>query len=74
MKKNDLVSFKEKYEGEWLLLDDVETDDIQQPVKGVLLAHSKSKAEIYEKLLQVRPKQFAIEYAGEIPKDYVVMF
>ncbi len=66
---------RKKYQGEWLLLGNVEADEIQRPIAGVLLAHSNRKADIYEKLLETQEEdKIAIEYAGEIPKDYVAMF
>jgi len=38
-----------------------------------VLAHSKDKDEIYQKLLQIRPKEFSIEYTGEVPEDLAVV-
>lgn len=75
MKKEDMDSLRKRYEGEWLLLSDVEIDEIQRPIKGILIAHSKRKADIYNRLLETAEEdRIAIEYAGDIPKDYVVMF
>lgn len=42
-------------------------------VEGEVLAHSKDKNEIYQKLLQIRPKEFSIEYTGVIPEDIAVV-
>ena len=38
-----------------------------------MLAHSKDKDEIHQKLLQIRPKEFSIEYTGEVPEDLAVV-
>jgi len=74
MEKESVDSLRKRYEGEWLLLGDVEIDEMQRPIRGTFITHSKRKADIYERLLKVKTERFAIEYAGEIPKDYVVMF
>jgi hypothetical protein len=74
MRQESIESLRKRYRGEWLLIGNVELDEMQRPIKGVLLAHSKRKAEIYSKLLKIKTDRFAIEYAGKIPKDYAVMF
>jgi len=42
-------------------------------VEGEVLAHSKDKEEVYKKLLQIRPKEFSVEYTGVIPEDLAVV-
>ncbi|MEW6482680.1 MAG: hypothetical protein AB1397_06775 [bacterium] len=75
MEQESIEDLRKRYWGEWLLLGEVETDDLQKPTKGILIAHSNRKADIYEKLLETKEEdKIAIEYAGEIPKDYVAMF
>ncbi|MEW6097549.1 MAG: hypothetical protein AB1567_13720 [bacterium] len=32
--------------GEWLLLGDVEIDELQSPIKGSLISHSRRKIEL----------------------------
>lgn len=72
--KIELISkVKKRYPKEWLLLTNVTADELTQPVKGKLVAHSKNRDEIYARLKRVRGK-IAIEYAGDIPKDLVVVF
>ena len=67
-------SLKRRYPKEWLLLTNVVADELTRPIKGKLVAHSKSRDDIYERLAHVRAKSFCIEYTGEIPKDLVVIF
>jgi hypothetical protein len=68
-----LATLKRRYPKEWLLLSHVVADEQTRPIKGVLVTHSKNRDEIYDRLSKVRGG-FAIEYAGEIPKDLVVIF
>ncbi|MEW6104461.1 MAG: hypothetical protein AB1630_11725 [bacterium] len=50
MEQERIEDLRKRYWGEWLLLGEVEVDDLQRPIKGILIAHSKRKADIYEKL------------------------
>jgi len=64
---------KEKFDGEWVLIECIEVDDSFQVVEGEVLYHDPDKDKVYRKLLELRPKRYAIEYVGEIPKDLAVM-
>ena len=44
-------------------------DENFNPLEGEVLAHSKDKDEIYQKLLIIKPKEFSIEFTGEVPED-----
>lgn len=61
-------AIKKKYKNEWVLVDVVEEDKLNRTTKGRVLAHSKSREDIYDKMLKL-PKGFnvAIFYTGEIP-------
>ena len=69
----EIAKLKQRYPNEWLLLTNVVADEQTRPIKGKLMAHSKNRDEIYDRLSQLRGG-FAIEYTGEIPKDLVVIF
>ena len=64
---------KEKFDGEWVLIECIEVDDSFQVVEGEVLYHDPDKDKVYRKLLKLRPKRYAIEYVGEIPEDLAVM-
>ncbi|MBI5181540.1 MAG: hypothetical protein HZA06_01355 [Nitrospirae bacterium] len=63
----------EQYKDEWVLIDVKVTDDDFMVKEGDVIAHSKDKEEIYKKLLEIRPKNFSIEYTGKIPEDLAVV-
>jgi hypothetical protein len=69
-----IAKLKRRYPKEWLLLGSVVADKLTRPVKGKLLAHSKNRDDIYERLPRRRGGNFCITYTGEIPKDLVVIF
>lgn len=64
-----ISKLKRRYPKEWLLLTNVTTDELTHPIKGKLVAHSKNRDEIYERLSKMRGRSFCIEYTGEIPKN-----
>ena len=62
-----------KYKDEWVLLEVKKVDKNLQIREGLVLSHGKDKNEIYNQLLQRRPKKFSIEYTGKIPDDLAVV-
>ena len=69
-----LSGLKRRYPKEWLLLTNVVADELTRPIKGKLVAHSKNRDDIYDRLARIRAKSVSIEYTGKIPKDLVVVF
>ena len=69
-----LLALKRRYPKEWLLLTNVVADELTRPIKGRLVAHSKNRDDIYDRLARVRAGSVSIEYTGKIPKDLVVVF
>lgn len=63
----------EKFKNEWVLVDVKKVDENFNLKDGKMLAHSKSKEDIYTKLLEIKPKNFSIEYTGKIPEDLTVV-
>ena len=69
-----LSALKRRYPKEWLLLTNVVADELTRPIKGKLVAHSKNRDDIYDRLAHIRAKSVSIEYTGRVPKDLVVVF
>lgn len=67
------ADIKNKYKNQWVLIEVEKVDENFNSLEGEVLAHSKDKDEIYQKLLQIRPEEFSIEYTGEIPEDLAVV-
>jgi hypothetical protein len=69
----DYGQMKWAFKDQWVLIEVDKVDEGFNVVEGKVLAHSKDKDEVYKKLLQVRPKEFSIEYTGVIPEDLAVV-
>jgi hypothetical protein len=67
------TDIKKKFENQWVLIEVKNVDESFNVLEGEVLAHSKDKDEIYQKLLKIRPKEFSIEYTGEVPEDLAVV-
>ena len=67
------ADIKKSYKNQWVLIEVDKVDDSFNLLEGEVLTHSKDKNEIYQKLLQIRPKEFSIEYTGEVPEDLAVV-
>ena len=72
-----ILSIKEltqEFKDEWVLIEVIEEDEIDQPKKVKVIAVSKNRDEIYEKQKEIKG-DIAILYTGEIPqKGYAVAF
>ena len=64
---------KRAFRDQWVLIEVGKVDQRLNIVEGQVLAHSKDKDEVYKKLLEIRPKEFSIEYTGVIPEDLAVV-
>ena len=69
-----IEEIKEKYRNQWVLVEVLEEDELQRPVKVKLITHSKTRDEIYEALREYKGYTYHF-YTGRIPKEgYVVAF
>ena len=67
------IDIKKNFRNQWVLIEVKKVDESFKVLEGEVLAHSKDKDEIYQKLLKIRPKEFSIEYTGEVPEDLAVV-
>jgi hypothetical protein len=73
---NDVLTtaeIKTRFQSEWVLLEDPQTNDALEVQSGRVRWHSTDRDEVYRKAVELRPKRFAILYTGQIPKDVVVV-
>jgi hypothetical protein len=61
------------FDSEWVLVDEPETNEQLEVLKGKVLHHSKDRDEVYRKAVNLRPKRSAILYTGSIPEGTVVV-
>lgn len=69
------MSFKEieeRFDHNWILLEDPNTTESLELKTGKVLWHSKDRDEVYRKARELQPKHSAILYIGQ-PTDEVAI-
>ncbi len=70
-----IEKIKKKYKNEWVLLEVLEENELNQPTNGKIIAHSKNRDDIYDALKGTKGKHTYQFWTGEIPeKGYAVAF
>jgi len=64
-----LMEIHEKFNSEWILVEDPETTESLEVTKGKVLWHSKDRDEVYRKARELAPRSSAILYTGTIPQE-----
>lgn len=64
---------EERFDSEWVLVENPQTDEHLRVLRGEVICHSKSRDEVDRVLLRRRPRSAAMLYTGEIPDDAVVV-
>jgi hypothetical protein len=67
------AQMRKKHISEWLLIENPETNDLLEIVRGKVLLHSKDRDEVYRKAASLHPKRFATLYTGTITKDAAIV-
>ena len=70
-----IEEIRERYKGEWVLIEYTELDEELNVIEGEVIAHSPDREEIDRAMQRLPWKSVAIEYFGEIPEqeDLVVI-
>jgi hypothetical protein len=62
-----------RFVGEWILVEDPETNEWLEVLRGRVICHSKDRDVIDRELLARRPKHSAVLYTGTIPPDMAIV-
>jgi len=63
---------EEKFDNEWILVEDPEFNQNNEVVRGKVLWHSKNRDEMYAKAMELRPKRSASLYTGPVPDEIFI--
>ncbi len=63
-----VAEIKSKYDSEWVLIEDPQTNEALEVQSGKVLYHSKDRDEFDRSVLEFHPKRFAVLYTGKPPK------
>lgn len=68
-----LAQIEARFESEWILIEDPQTNDDLQVQGGKVCWHSKDRDEVYRKAVELHPKRCAVVYTGEFPDDTAIV-
>ena len=73
---DELMTFAEmqsRFDFEWILVKDPEVDEHFRVVRGEVVAHSKDRDEVYQKMVELRLKSSATLYTGTLPANTAIV-
>ena len=62
-----------RFEDEWVLIEDPQTNEALEVLRGKVLYHGKDRDEVYRHAVARRPKRSAILYTGQMPADTAIV-
>ena len=65
---NEILTMEEierKFDGEWVLIEDVETDEQLEILRGKVTYHGKDKNELHQRAMESKNKHFASLFIGK---------
>jgi hypothetical protein len=68
-----IAEIESRFPSEWVLVDDPETNDDLEVLKGKVLCHSPDRDDVYRKAVELRPRRSAFLYTGDIPDNLEVI-
>ncbi len=76
MNVNEVLTVEEiqsRFDSEWVLLDELVTDEANHVQSGRVLAHSRNRDEVDRCLLELRPRHYAAWFTGRMPEDAAIV-
>jgi hypothetical protein len=73
---DEVLTFEEikaRFPSEWVLIGEPRTDASLELLAGKVLCHSTDRDEVDRKLLELRPRQFALRYLGTMPENTAII-
>jgi hypothetical protein len=71
--KLSLAEIESQYQSEWILVEDPEVDEAQKVIAGKVLFHSPDRDTMYQKAIELKPREFAFLFTGSIPEGTAVV-
>lgn len=68
-----IAQIEKKFESEWVLVEEPQTNEALEVQRGKVRWHSKDRDEVYRKALELRPRRFAMLYTGKLPEDTAIV-
>ena len=60
-----IAEIESQFDSEWVLVEEPQTNEALEVQSGKVLYHSRNRDEFDRKVLEFRPKRFAVLFTGE---------
>ena len=67
-----MSEIKTKFDSEWVLVAEPQTNEHLEVQAGKVVCHSKDRDEVYREAIKQQLKHFALLYTGTMTKDMAV--
>lgn len=68
-----ISEIESRFESEWVLVEDPQTNECLEVQSGTVRCHSKDRDEVYREAVALRPGRCAMIYTGTIPKGTAIV-
>jgi hypothetical protein len=68
-----IAQIEKRFDSEWVLVEDPQTNEALEVLRGTVRWHSKDRDEVYRKVLELQPRRFAMLYTGKMPEDTAIV-
>ena len=68
-----ITEIESQFDAEWVLVEDPLVDEHDEVVSGRVVWHSKDRDEVYDELLELRPKHPAIVFTGKATPETAIV-
>ena len=72
-KEMTIEEIESRFDSEWVLVEDPQTNEALEVLSGKVVHHSKDRDEVYRKAVALRPERCAVLYTGEVPEDTAIV-
>jgi hypothetical protein len=72
-KEMSIAQIRRDYDGQWVLMVEPKVDQQLRPTRGKVVSHNPDRNVVHQELLRLKPKSFAIVFAGNRTKDSAVV-
>jgi phage pi2 protein 07 len=68
------AEIQSRFDSEYVILADPETDDNLEVLAGTVVHHGKDHGEAWRKAAELKLQRSAVLYTGKLPEDIVFVF
>ena len=72
-KQMTVEEMRARFQGEWILVEDPQTNAALEVMQGKVLHHSGDRDEVYRRAVALRPRRYAVLFTGRMPENTAIV-